>query len=292
MSTNNSRDYSLEHFNFIPSLAAINDEVNKVSHTIESHFASVASSINEALRTTSWLPDSIKPPRRTIHHAAIPATPAPVGYLEYSQDWISRHRALTAAIVAFVGTGAFVIIWRRRRRSHGGKRRARRAKNGSRTEVVVLAGSPHSVLTRSLSLDLERRGFIVYIPVNDLSEEQLVKSESRADIRPLNLDITSVCCLPSLSTPVESMLTTPPPAHGNSKHSRKTHSAPLATPQAPPPLRPTPLTPRLIHSPPLHTTTHRIHLGPPPHNMVRHPDHSTPSSIHDPARLPSAPHSA
>lgn len=99
---------------------------------------------------------------------------------------------MTVAIFAFVGTGAFVVIWRRRRRSNGAKRRARRAKNGSRTEVVVLAGSPYSPLTRSLSLDLERRGFIVYIPVTDFSEEQMVKSESRGDIRPLNLDIASV----------------------------------------------------------------------------------------------------
>ena len=57
---------------------------------------------------------------------------------------------------------------------------------------MVLAGSPHSPLTRSLSLDLERRGFIVYIPVSTLSEEQVIQSESRADIRPLNMDITSV----------------------------------------------------------------------------------------------------
>lgn len=188
--SDNSRDYSLE--NFVPSFAAINDEVNRISNTLEAHFVSVASSINEALRTTPWLPDSIKPPRRPLRHATVPATPASVGYLECSQDWISRHRALTAAIVAFVGTGAFVIIWQRRRRSRSGKRRARRAKNGARTEVVVLAGSPYSPLTRSLSLDLERRGFIVYIPVNDLSEEHLVQSESRGDIRPLNLDITSV----------------------------------------------------------------------------------------------------
>ena len=199
MSTNNGRDYSLEKF--IPSFTTINDEVNKISDTLEAHFASVASSINEALRTTTWLPDSIKPPRRAVRHITTPAAPAQVGYLGYSRDWISRHRALTAAIVAFVGTGAFVIIWRWRRRSHGGKRRARRAKNGSRTEVVVLAGSPHALLTRSLSIDLERRGFIVYIPVSDLSEEQLVQSESRADIRPLSLDITSVYFLSSLHSP-------------------------------------------------------------------------------------------
>ena len=43
-----------------------------------------------------------------------------------------------------------------------------------------------------MSLDLERRGFIVYVVVNTLDEEQTVQRESRADIRPLNLDIVDV----------------------------------------------------------------------------------------------------
>ncbi|MCJ1463655.1 hypothetical protein MMC07_002263 [Pseudocyphellaria aurata] len=180
--------YGFSPEKLIPNFAFINDEVNKITNGIENHFVSVAASINEALRTTPWLPDSIKPP-------PLPSSPSlpppPVGYLEFSKNWISRHRAVTAAVVAFVGTSAFVILYSRRRRSNRAKRRARRAKNGSRTEVVVLAGSPYSPLTRSLSLDLERRGFIVYIPVTDFSEEEMVKSESRSDIRPLNLDITS-----------------------------------------------------------------------------------------------------
>ena len=99
--------------NYVPSLAFINDEVNRITHAVESHFVSVAASVNEALRTTPWLPDSIKPPQRPS------PPPPPVGLLKYSQDWITRHRALSAAIFVSVGTGAFVIIWRRRRRSNG-----------------------------------------------------------------------------------------------------------------------------------------------------------------------------
>lgn len=72
------------------------------------------------------------------------------------------------------------------------KRRVHRAKNGARTEVVVLAGSLHALLTRSLALYLEQKGFIVYIPISDLSEEQLVQSLCRVNIRSLNVDITSV----------------------------------------------------------------------------------------------------
>ena len=58
--------------------------------------------------------------------------------------------------------------------------------------MIVLAGSPYSPLTRTLSLDLERRGFVIYIPVSTLSEEQAIKSEMRADIHALHLDVTSV----------------------------------------------------------------------------------------------------
>ena len=57
---------------------------------------------------------------------------------------------------------------------------------------MVVAGSPNEPITRSLALDLERRGFVVYIAVNTVEEEQLVRNEARADIHPLNLDIVDV----------------------------------------------------------------------------------------------------
>ena len=144
----------------------------------------ITSSLRGALQSASWLPDSLKPPRKHTSPAI------PISYLERTQIWLSRNRAVTAAFIAFVGTGVF-IVWRQRQHRQK-KRRAWRTASGAKTEVVVLAGSPHSPLTRSLSLDLDRRGFIVYIPVNTLSEEQLVQSESHSDIRPLHLDITSV----------------------------------------------------------------------------------------------------
>lgn len=42
---------------------------------------------------------------------------------------------------------------------------------------------------KSLSLDLERRGFIVYVVCTDMEEEQQVQSESRVDVRPLHIDV-------------------------------------------------------------------------------------------------------
>ena len=76
------------------------------------------------------------------------------------------------------------------------KRRAKKAANGARLEVVVVAGSPSEAITRSITLDLERRGFIVYIVCNTIEEEVLVQNESRPDIKPLMIDIVNVCLPP------------------------------------------------------------------------------------------------
>ncbi|KAF6240299.1 hypothetical protein HO173_001910 [Letharia columbiana] len=176
------------HHHVTSEMSSILESVNSFTEAIDRHFESVGRSLKDAFRDTPWLPDSIKPKPPPVPHR-VPVIAIPLGYFEATRIWVSEHRAWTAAVVAFLGTGAF-IVWRRKRNDRV-KRRAGRAKNGSRTEVVILAGSPYSPLTRSLSLDLERRGFIVYIPVSTLSEEQIVQSESRADIRPLNMDITS-----------------------------------------------------------------------------------------------------
>lgn len=47
-------------------------------------------------------------------------------------------------------------------------------------------------MTRAIATDLERRGYIVYVTVSSADEEQIVKSENRADIKALWLDLTTV----------------------------------------------------------------------------------------------------
>jgi hypothetical protein len=80
------------------------------------------------------------------------------------------------------------------RSGHKRKRRAKRAGNGARKEVVVLAGPIGSMLTKSLIGDLERRGFIVYCVVNSDEEERLVRQEaaSKLEIRPFHLNLEDV----------------------------------------------------------------------------------------------------
>ena len=169
----------------------LQDSINALTESIEGQFESAARSIQDAFRDSPWLPQSMKPSPPPPSRAFRLSRP-PRGYIDATRHWLSDNQAVTAAILAFVGTGAY-IVWRQRRRARRAKRRANRTKSGARTEVVVLAGTPHSPLTRSLSLDLERRGFIVYVTTGSLAEEQAVHANSKPDIKALDWDLTSVC---------------------------------------------------------------------------------------------------
>ncbi|CAN9353034.1 unnamed protein product [Alternaria alternata] len=94
----------------------------------DAHFAHVAGYIKKSL-PEGWLPERARP-------RPPPPPPHPItgAYLHRLQDWVSRNRALTAAIVAFVGTGSF-LVWREQKK-YNRKRRAPRASNGARREVV------------------------------------------------------------------------------------------------------------------------------------------------------------
>ncbi|GAO13513.1 hypothetical protein UVI_02016110 [Ustilaginoidea virens] len=109
--------------------------------------------------------------------------------LERLQDWVARHKVITGVVV--VACGVALVKGYRTGRSLRKTRRARRARNGGRAEVVVVAGSPTLPLTKSLSLDLERRGFIVYIVCGVTEDEAVVRGLSRPDIRPLSIDTTN-----------------------------------------------------------------------------------------------------
>ncbi|KAL9609714.1 MAG: hypothetical protein Q9167_005539 [Letrouitia subvulpina] len=201
------RDLSEMLEEYMPDFSAVSHEINKVADYIDSVSDSISSALRESIDRSSWIPASMRKPSAPPPRA--PAVATPLGYLDCSRDWISRHRAVTVAVACFFGTG-FFLIWRRRKANRA-KRRARRAKNGQRTEVVVLAGSPHAPVTRSLSLDLERRGFVVYIPVSSLSEERLIQAEAKADIRPLHLDVTEGSSLLFLTPSITASLN--PPNH-------------------------------------------------------------------------------
>lgn len=47
-------------------------------------------------------------------------------------------------------------------------------------------------MTRAVILDLERRGFVVYVVASSQAEEHIIKSERKPDVLPLHLDVSDV----------------------------------------------------------------------------------------------------
>ncbi|TWU73936.1 hypothetical protein ED733_004474 [Metarhizium rileyi] len=158
---------------------------NNVADYIDQNVDQAARILRETLSQAKWLPDYAKP--------SPPSEPAitilSMTWSEKVQDWVSRHKILTAVVIVTCGT--VVIKGYKKSRSMRKTRRAKRARNGGRTEVVVIAGCPALPLAKSLSLDMERRGFVVYIVCNAAEDETLVHSLSRPDIRPLTIDTTN-----------------------------------------------------------------------------------------------------
>jgi hypothetical protein len=157
---------------------------------VDRHLEHVANTLREALSSSKWIPEAARPN---------PPPPPPRTFVEtvsssssiYTQihGWVTQNKVLTTFIVIALGGATYHVI---RRKTSRRKRRAKRAGNGARLEVVVIAGPPSEAITRSISLDLERRGFIVYIVCNTIEEELLVQNESRPDIKPLMIDIVDV----------------------------------------------------------------------------------------------------
>ena len=103
----------------------------------------VATQLREALSHATWLPESARPtpPRRFPPSApsankALALSSSPARFLRFTRNWISEHPAICAAVLAFAGTTA--IMTYKMKVGHGKKRkrRAKRAANGARTEVV------------------------------------------------------------------------------------------------------------------------------------------------------------
>ncbi|KAK4629108.1 UPF0744 protein [Fulvia fulva] len=152
-------------------------QFDAIAADVERHFDQVAGTLKDRFNSSAPLP----PPKRRL--------PPPTTFQQVER-WVSRNKALTAAIVAFVVTGSvgtFVYI---RSKSLNRKRRARKSASGARTDVVVVAGAVANPLTSALYLDLERRGFVVYVVASTREDEHYVRAQRRADLIPLSLDLS------------------------------------------------------------------------------------------------------
>ncbi|KAJ9615669.1 hypothetical protein H2200_001745 [Cladophialophora chaetospira] len=190
---------------FLDLLASVPQDLahygSRIADYVDKHANSIASDIRDAIDKATWIPDSLRPPRSSGgsgsgHFFARPPPP-PQGILEKTTAWVSRNRTTIAILVAFTGTTIYLV--HRRKKAHSRKRRAKKLPNGAKKEIVVLACSTfHDALTRSLALDLERRGYIVYVTVSSTEEDSLVQQEAKQDLRPLWIDLTSTVPNPAV----------------------------------------------------------------------------------------------
>ncbi|OAL32947.1 hypothetical protein AYO22_00032 [Fonsecaea multimorphosa] len=174
---------------------------SRIADYVDKHANAIARDIRDAIDRASWIPDSLRPPRQPGGGGHGPffarPPPPPQGLLQKTTAWVSRNRTVIAIVVAFTGTTLYLI--HRRKKAHARKRRAKKLPNGAKKEIVILAGSTfHDALTRSLALDLERRGYVVYITVSSTEEDSLVQQEAKADLRPLWIDLTSTVPNPAV----------------------------------------------------------------------------------------------
>ncbi|KAL5332788.1 hypothetical protein BJX70DRAFT_383101 [Aspergillus crustosus] len=179
---------------FFDYLSSIPHDVRRyslqVADAIDRHVDHAADVVRDTLSHQSWLPSSVRPSQKVRHFS-----PQPSSFYDRVQGWVIRNRAWSAAILAFVGTTSVLYFGSKTLKAK--RRKAKRAANGGRKEIIVVAGSPHEPMTRAIAADLDRRGYIVYITVSSAEEEHLVRAESRPDIRPLWLDLTTLPSSPS-----------------------------------------------------------------------------------------------
>ncbi|KFH46420.1 hypothetical protein ACRE_026880 [Hapsidospora chrysogenum ATCC 11550] len=174
---------------FLDALASVpvllRQYTDNAADFINIHVDHAAEYLRDTINSHDWIPLTVRsrpPPKPPV--AVVAAS-----RLEQVQDWVARHKILTGVIVLACGT----LVYKGYRRSLSLRktRRAKKARNGGRTEVVVLAGSASLPLTKSLALDMERRGFIVYVVCNAAEDESTVSALARQDIRPLTIDTTN-----------------------------------------------------------------------------------------------------
>ncbi|KAH8679991.1 hypothetical protein BGZ60DRAFT_369655 [Tricladium varicosporioides] len=178
---------------FLDALSSVPNDIrrysNDVADYVDKHLEKVSNVLREALSSSSWIPEPVRPkppppPPRTF----ISAVSAKSSYYTRITSWARNNKILTTIIILTVGGITYHYI--KKTTNKRKKRRAKKAQNGARLEVVVIAGSPSEPMTRAISLDLERRGFIVYVVCNTIEEEIAVQNEARPDIKPLMIDIT------------------------------------------------------------------------------------------------------
>lgn len=116
-------------------LASIPHDVRKysaqVADSVDRQIDCAATTLRDKFSGQSWLPAAVRPSPRASQAARAPQSPSWTGRV---QDWVLQNRAWSAAALAFVGTGC--VLYFGNKKLNGKRRKARRAGNGARKEIV------------------------------------------------------------------------------------------------------------------------------------------------------------
>ncbi|CCE79309.1 Piso0_001364 [Millerozyma farinosa CBS 7064] len=114
------------------------------------------------------------------------------GWSDRTLDHLIKYKLRYISIFTIgIGIGAF--YFKKPTLTGNGKllkrrRRVPKMENGARSEVVLIFGSVTEPITRLLALDFEKRGFIVYITIQDEKDLKYIESNNiTEDINYLNL---------------------------------------------------------------------------------------------------------
>lgn len=154
-------------------------QFNEIADDVERHFNNAAAQLREQFGGPLATPPARRPPPPTTYQVI--------------ERWVWRHKALSAAVAAFLITGSVSALVYVKSRDVRKRRRAKKSASGARTEVVVVVGAVANPLTSALYLDLERRGFVVYVVASTLQDEHYIRALSRADLVPLSLNLSDPC---------------------------------------------------------------------------------------------------
>ncbi|KAH3660459.1 hypothetical protein OGAPHI_007045 [Ogataea philodendri] len=118
---------------------------------------------------------------------------------------LSKINLKVVFFTAIVGGLAILELHRKAIRH----RRANLLPNGRRFEVILIIGSPVSVVVQKLVNDLNRRGYIVYVTARNETEVKAIESERDADIKPLLMNFECSSSVKSSLLRFASILETP-----------------------------------------------------------------------------------
>lgn len=106
-------------------------------------------------------------------------------------DWVEKNKYTVGLGLVGLATTAWGVG--QVRKSHRRRRRARRAANGAREEVlIVIADVVMDELARAVVLDLERRGFVVFVIAGSERDEAAIREIGKKDVRSLKVDAMDV----------------------------------------------------------------------------------------------------